>query len=173
MTETHRSKALSGNVAVITGGTQGLGEATARLFAERGAAGLVICGRNRERGKAIAEELSGTGCRTRYVEADLARVEDCQNVIAEADKTFGNLHALVNVAAVTDRGTILDTSPELFDRIFAINVRAPFFLMQYAAKIMRHNRTEGSIVNIPACRVTAVSRSCRLQHLERGTGDID
>lgn len=148
MTETHRSKALSGNVAVITGGTQGLGEATARLFAERGAAGLVICGRNRERGKAIAEELSGTGCRTRYVEADLARVEDCQNVIAEADKAFGNLHALVNVAAVTDRGTILDTSPELFDRIFAINVRAPFFLMQYAAKIMRRNRTEGSIVNI-------------------------
>jgi NAD(P)-dependent dehydrogenase (short-subunit alcohol dehydrogenase family) len=148
MTETHRSKTLSGNVAVITGGTQGLGEATARLFAERGAAGLIICGRNRERGKAIAEELTGTGCKTSYVEADLARSEDCGKVIAEADKTFGNVHALVNVAAVTDRGTILDTSPELFDRIFAINVRAPFFLMQYAAKIMRRNRTEGSIVNI-------------------------
>ena len=49
---------LAGKIAVITGGTQGLGETTARLFAERGAAGLVICGRNRERGQAVADDLS-------------------------------------------------------------------------------------------------------------------
>ena len=50
--------------------------------------------------------------------------------------------------AITDRGTIWDTSPELFDRMFAVNVRAPFFLMQEAAKIMRREKIEGSIVNI-------------------------
>jgi NAD(P)-dependent dehydrogenase (short-subunit alcohol dehydrogenase family) len=49
---------------------------------------------------------------------------------------------------MTDRGTIFDTSPELFDRMFAVNVRAPFFLMQDAAKIMRRERIEGAMVNI-------------------------
>jgi NAD(P)-dependent dehydrogenase (short-subunit alcohol dehydrogenase family) len=148
MAESDLSKQFAGNYAVVTGGTQGLGEAIARLFAERGAAGLVICGRNRERGEAVAAEIAAGGCAAHYVRADLERVEDCRTVIARADAAFGTLHALVNVAAVTDRGTILDTSPELFDRMFALNVRAPFFLMQDAAKIMRRERTEGAIVNI-------------------------
>jgi NAD(P)-dependent dehydrogenase (short-subunit alcohol dehydrogenase family) len=69
-------------------------------------------------------------------------------VIAEADSAFGKLHILVNAAAITDRGTILDTSPELFDRMFAINVRGPFFLMQDAAKLMRRDKIKGTIVNI-------------------------
>ncbi len=135
-------------VAVITGGTQGLGEAIARLFAQRGAAGLVICGRNEARGAKVAAELSGQGCDTRFVRADLSRVEDCRRIIAAADSAFGRLHVLVNAAGMTDRGTLLDTSPELFDAMFAVNVRAPFFLMQDAAKLMRRDRIEGSIVNI-------------------------
>ena len=80
--------------------------------------------------------------------ADLAKVEDARKVVAEADKAFGRVDALVNVAAITDRGTIWDTSPELFDRMFAVNVRAPFFLMQEAAKLMRRNKSQGTIVNI-------------------------
>ncbi|HSR72608.1 MAG TPA: oxidoreductase, partial [Kiloniellales bacterium] len=139
---------LAGRVAVVTGGTQGLGEAIARLFAARGAAGLVICGRNAARGNAIAEELSAAGCPTRYQQADLARVEDCRAVVAAADSAFGKVHALVNAAAITDRGTILDTTPELFDRMMAINLRAPFFLMQDAAKLMRREGIAGTVVNI-------------------------
>jgi NAD(P)-dependent dehydrogenase (short-subunit alcohol dehydrogenase family) len=148
MPGTDPSTQFKGKHAVVTGGTQGLGEATARLFAERGAAGLVICGRNRERGRAVAADLAKAGCPTRFVEADLARVEDCRKVVAEAAAAFGGLDALVNAAAITDRGTILDTSPELFDRMFAINVRAPFFLMQDAAKLMRRGRAGGAIVNV-------------------------
>ncbi len=139
---------MQGRIAVITGGTQGLGEAVARLFASRGAAGLVICGRDAGRGEKVAAELTASGCRTVFVQADLARVEDCRRVIRRADEEFGTLHALVNAAALTDRGTILDTSPELFDRMFAVNVRAPFFLIQDAAKLMRRQRVAGSIVNI-------------------------
>src|SRR5690606_25947407 len=56
--------------------------------------------------------------------------------------------ALVNAAGITDRGTIFDTSPELFDRMFAVNVRSPFFLLQEAAKIMRRERIAGAMVNI-------------------------
>jgi NAD(P)-dependent dehydrogenase (short-subunit alcohol dehydrogenase family) len=139
---------LSGKIAVVTGGTQGLGEAVARLFAARGAAGLVICGRNAGRGAEVAESLSAQGCATHFVPADLADVAACRRVIAAADAAFGRLHVLVNAAAITDRGTILDTSPALFDRMFAVNVRAPFFLMQDAAKLMRRERIAGSIVNI-------------------------
>jgi NAD(P)-dependent dehydrogenase (short-subunit alcohol dehydrogenase family) len=139
---------FAGQYAVITGGTQGMGEAVARLLARRGAAGLVICGRNRAKGEKIAAELGKGGCKTVYVEADLANIEDCRKIIATADKAWGKLHVLVNCAGLTDRGTILDTSPELFDRMFAINVRAPFFLMQDAIKIMRRERIAGAIVNL-------------------------
>ncbi len=142
------SKQFAGQYAVVTGGTQGLGEAAARLFAKRGAAGLVICGRNKEKGEAVARDLARAGCAAQFVEADLAKIEDCRKVIAAADKAFGKLHVLVNAAGLTDRGTILDTSPELFDRIFAVNVRAPFFLMQDAAKIMRREGIAGAMVNV-------------------------
>ncbi|MEO8667335.1 MAG: SDR family oxidoreductase [Bauldia sp.] len=141
-------KQFAGKVVIVTGGTQGLGEATARLFAARGAAGLAIVGRNARRGKAIAAELTKAGTKTRYVQADLAIIEDVRKIVAEVDKAFGRVDVLVNVAGVSDRGTILDTSPELFDRLFAINVRAPFFLIQDAARVMRREKTAGSIVNI-------------------------
>jgi len=140
---------FDGKVAVVTGGTQGLGAATAVVFAERGAKGIVICGRNAEKGAAQATSIrQATGCEVLYVRADLESVEDCRAVIAAADKHFGRVDVLVNAGAITDRGTILDTSPALFDRMFAINVRAPFFLMRDAVALMRRDEVEGSIVNV-------------------------
>ncbi len=142
-------KQLERKIAVITGGTQGLGAATARLFAERGASGIVICGRSREKGEAKAGEIQqASDAKVVFVAADLGKVEDCRAVIARADDAFGHIDILVNAAGVTDRGTILDTSPDLFDQVFAVNIRAPFFLMQDAIKIMRREKTEGAIVNI-------------------------
>ena len=142
------TRQLGGKVAVVTGGTQGLGEAIARLFAARGAAGLVICGRQSDKGEAVAADLTAQGCRTVFVRADLARVDDARAVVAAAERAFGRVDALVNAAGITDRGTIFDTSPELFDRMVAVNLRAPFFLMQEAAKLMRRERVEGAMVNI-------------------------
>ena len=139
---------LQGKIAVVTGGTQGLGETIARRFDEEGAAGLVICGRNAARGAAVAADINAKGTPTRFVQADLEHVADCRRVIAEADAAFGRMDILINAAAITDRGTILDTSPELFDQMFAVNTRAPFFLMQDAAKLMRREKAEGTIVNI-------------------------
>lgn len=135
-------------VVVVTGGTQGLGAATARLLAQRGAEGLIICGRNNEKGEAQSRELDKLGARSLYVPADLGKVEDCQNLIAEADRAFGRIDSLVNVAGMTNRGTILDTSPELFDQLFAVNTRAPFFLMQEAIRLFRRDGIAGTIVNI-------------------------
>ncbi|HEY5204894.1 MAG TPA: SDR family oxidoreductase [Roseiarcus sp.] len=139
---------LSGKVAIVTGGTQGLGEAIARLFAERGAAGLVICGRNAKGGERVASELSTADCPTVFVQADLAKVADCRKVVAKADERFGRVDALVNAAALTDRGNIFDTTEERYNEIFDVNVRAPFFLIQETVRIMRRETIAGSIVNI-------------------------
>ena len=142
------AQGMQGKVAVVTGGTQGLGETIARHFAAAGAAGLVICGRNVTRGEQVAADITATGTPTHFVQAELGEVADCRRVIAEADRVFGRLNCLVNAGAITDRGTILDTTPDLFDRMFAVNTRAPFFLMQDAAKLMRRDKIAGTVVNI-------------------------
>jgi NAD(P)-dependent dehydrogenase (short-subunit alcohol dehydrogenase family) len=139
---------MDGKIAVITGSTQGLGEAIAHLFVERGCAGLVICGRNAERGAKVKADLEAKGAKVVFVQADLAKIEDVRTVIAACDKAFGKIDALVNAAGLTDRGTIWDTTPEFFDQMFAINVKAPFFLMQDALHLMKKSKTRGSIVNI-------------------------
>ncbi len=139
---------LEGKVAVVTGGSQGLGEAIAREFVARGLKGLIISGRNADRGAAVARDLEAQGCRTEFVTADLASAEDTATIMAACDRLFGRVDILVNAAGDTDRGTIFDTSLELYDRMMAVNLRAPFFLIQDAAKIMRREKIEGSIVNI-------------------------
>ncbi len=143
------TSSFQSKVAIVTGGTQGLGAEIALLLAKRGAQALVICGRNQANGLAQAQKISDdTGVSTHFVQADLVSVEDCRRVVAEANSRFGKIDILVNAAGITDRGNILDTSPELFDRLFAVNVRAPFFLMQEVVKVMRRQNIEGCIVNI-------------------------
>jgi NAD(P)-dependent dehydrogenase (short-subunit alcohol dehydrogenase family) len=136
-------------VAIVTGSTQGLGEAIARRLVDEGLiGGLVICGRNAANGERLAREFGARGCRTEFVRADLARVEECRSVTDAARRVFDRIDFLVNSAATSERGTILDTTPELFDRIMAINVRAPFFLMQGAIQTMIDRGIAGSILNI-------------------------
>lgn len=139
---------LDGKVAVITGGTQGLGEAIAHLFARRGASGLVIAGRHAGRGKAVRAALDGEGTPTVFVQADLCDLHAARTIIKVADRRFGRVDVLVNAAGLTDRGSILDTTPERYDELFNVNLKAPFFLIQDAAKIMVRERIEGSIINI-------------------------
>ncbi len=144
----HGPAGLNGKVAIITGGTQGLGEAIARLFAERGAAGLVICGRNAGNGEKVAASISASGCKTVFVQADLSKIAEARNVIAAADKAFGRVDVLVNAAGLTDRGNIFDTTEDRYDEIFAVNVKAPFFMIQDTVRIMKREKIQGAIVNI-------------------------
>ncbi len=143
-----KSLSLEGKVAIVTGSTQGLGEAIAHIFADRGASGLVVTGRNAARGESVRKALEAKKAKTVFVEADLAAVDAPERIVAAADKAFGRVDILVNSAGITDRGSIWDTKPELFDAMFAVNVRAPFFLMQHSLRIMKREKIEGSIVNI-------------------------
>ncbi len=147
MTESSSAQ-FAGKIAVVTGGAQGLGEATARLLAARGAAGIVITDRQVDKGEAVARSLNEAGTKALFVPADLASPEEVARIIPAADAAFGRVDVLANIAGLTDRGTIVDTDLALFDKMFAINVRAPFFLMQDAIRVMQRERTEGTIVNI-------------------------
>ena len=139
---------LTGKVAIVTGGSQGLGEAVAREFQARGIASLLLTGRNRERGEAVARDLRNAGCDVRFHAADLSDLDQVKSIVPAAEAAFGRLDILVNAAGDTDRGSILETTPELYERIMAVNLRAPFFLIQGAAELMCRLRIEGAIVNI-------------------------
>jgi len=142
------SRRMEGKVAVVTGSTQGLGEAIARQFVMEGAAGIVVTGRNADRGAAVVRSLSQAGTKAVFVAADLAEVGAPRKILEAADQQFGRVDSLVNAAAVTDRGTVLDTTPELYDFIMSVNVRAPFFLLQEAVRLMRRGGIHGTVVNI-------------------------
>ncbi len=139
---------LSGKIIIVTGGTQGLGEAIARHLVEQGAGGMVICGRNRANGQRVSGALEAAGCPTLYVAADLSKEADCREMVRACDDRFGRVDGLVNVAGDTRRGTLEDSSVALWDHQFAVNARAPFILMQEAVRIMKREKIAGSIVNI-------------------------
>lgn len=139
---------FAGKIAAITGGTQGIGEATARLLAARGAAGIAVCGRNWERGEQIARDISGTGCPTEFVQADLSRLDDARSFIDSVETSFGRLDVLINCAAATDRGTLESTTEEIWDALFTLNVKSQFFLIQRAVEVMRRHGIAGAIANI-------------------------
>ena len=140
---------IDGKVAVITGAKQGLGAAIAQLFAEAGAAGLVIVDLDLQQGRAKAAEINAaTGVPVEMVQADLGDIQQVRQVMPQTDKRFGRVDILVNAAASTARGNLLNSTPEFFDHMFAVNVRAPFFLMQDAVKLMEREHARGTIVNI-------------------------
>ena len=123
-------------IIVVTGSTQGSGAETAKLLAIRGAKGITICGRNVNKGKKVKKEIESLGAKCLYIKADLENLKDCKKIISQTDKKFGTINSLINCAAYTGRGTILSTTPKEFERMFDVNTRAPFFLMQEAIKIM-------------------------------------
>lgn len=136
------------SVTIINGGSQGLGEAIARRLAATGSEGLVLAGRSASRGNALAEELSGLGTPTVFVEADMEDPAAPRTIVATCRERFGRVHGLVNVAAYTYRSTILSETPEEWDRMMTINTKAPFFLIQEAVRLMIESGEGGSIVNI-------------------------
>jgi NAD(P)-dependent dehydrogenase (short-subunit alcohol dehydrogenase family) len=141
-------KLLEGRRYIVTGGTQGLGREIALHLAAEGAAAVTICGRNQDNGREAAAEVSGTGCSCEYVPADLFYEKDCRNVVAQAIKSFGGIDGLVNAAGLTNRGTIEDTTVELWDLLLNVNARAPFILIQDVVRSMKEQKTHGSIVNV-------------------------
>lgn len=148
------SLSVVGRVFTITGGTQGLGLSIARYLANQGAAGLVLVSRSREKGEKACQEIQSShpDCVVKFVGADLSKAEDAMKVASEASKAMsdvGPISGLVNAAATTERGNLLNTTPESFDWQMAVNVRSPFLVTQGIAKQMIEQKVQGgSVVNI-------------------------
>ena len=137
---------LQDRVAVITGSGAGMGEGMARLFAAEGGL-LVISGRDENKGRAVAASIIQSGGRAIYQRADVSVEADCRALIDATVKQYDRIDVLVNNVGLSTRGTIEDTTVELWDRLFATNVRSAFICMQQAVKYMKTQR-RGSIINI-------------------------
>jgi len=133
---------LQGKTVLVTGGTSGIGEATARAYAAAGA-DVVITGRDEQRGREIVQSLTQDGAQARFVRADLERLEDVQRLAKEVQR----VDVLVNNAGIFPFGPTHEVDSDLFDETFALNVKAPFFLTGAFAPRMAANGG-GAIVNI-------------------------
>jgi NAD(P)-dependent dehydrogenase (short-subunit alcohol dehydrogenase family) len=137
---------MTDKIAVIAGGTPEVAEATARLLATRGAAGLMVCGRGAERGQALAAIISAAGCPTHFLPVDLARAQDCAAVITEADLVFGRIDVLIVGAGEVPYLPLEETTPDKLDQLLAAKVRAPFLLLQAAASLMQRTGVQGILI---------------------------
>lgn len=142
-----RPNLLQDKVVLISGGTQGLGAGIARAAARDGAV-VAVTGRRREPGDALVSELQSAGAKALFVPTDIADVAQGQASVAAVISEYGRVDCLVNAAGLTSRGTLLDTTPELFDAHIAVNLRGPFFVMQAVAADMLARKSPGTIVNV-------------------------
>ncbi|MFK0686735.1 SDR family oxidoreductase [Mesorhizobium sp. IMUNJ 23033] len=134
--------------AIVTGGAQGIGFAVAEALADEGCRALALIGRSQEKGDKAVASLKKAGVDAIFISADVAKVADCKRAVDTAIAHFGTVNALVNAAATSARGSLVETSEELFDAIFATNVRGPFFLMQGLVAHLLERKAPGSIVNV-------------------------
>jgi NAD(P)-dependent dehydrogenase (short-subunit alcohol dehydrogenase family) len=143
---------LRDKVVLVVGGTVGLGAGIARAAAREGAT-VVVTGRRAERGEAMVAELTAngrpeTGASAAYVQGDVADPGAATAMVEATVERFGRVDCLVNCAGLTTRGTLVDTTPDLFDEHIAVNLRGPFFTMQAAVRDMVRRGEPGTIVNI-------------------------
>ena len=161
---------MHGKVLLLSGASRGVGECVARLAVDRGAAGLALVGRDTKTGEALAKELTSLGTKTIFISADLAKPDEPARIVEIVDKTFGVVHGLLNSAAETSRGSVWNTTPEMFDSMMSVNVRAPFMLIQGCAKIMKREGVAGAVVNIGS--VTGYGGDVNLTHYAISKGAL-
>jgi 3-oxoacyl-[acyl-carrier protein] reductase len=140
---------LNGKVALIVGGTRGIGAAISRRMAADGAAVAMIHLSRADEAAALAAELQAAGTQALALRADVADPAALSEAIDAAVSRFGRLDILVNNAGLALTGPLEDYPDDAFDRIFAVNVRAPFLAARKAAAIMGEGGriiTIGSIV---------------------------
>ncbi len=134
--------------ALVTGGSQGLGLAIARELISQGCRSIVIAARDPEKGEAIVRTLSKSGADVRFVPVDLGNVGSVRAMVQTAADIMGKVTAFANAAALTDRGSILNTTPDEWDRMFAVNAKGPFFAIQEIANRAIEAGHPAQIVNI-------------------------
>ena len=138
---------LTGKVAVVTGGTRGIGLAVAAWMLEHGAS-VVISGRDAERLNIAVKELARDGALAAGLVADAGRREDAERLVDVARERFGRLDVLVNNAGITRDGLVIRMKDDDWDRVLETNLKGAFLMTRAASKAMVRAKTGGRIINI-------------------------
>jgi len=139
-------KPLAGRVVIITGGTRGIGLASARLLAEDGAS-VVVSGRDAGRLEAVTRELEVAGKAILSVAADVAKREDADRLVEAAREGFGRIDVLVNNAGMTRDQLLVRMKDDDWDQVLDTNLRGVFLMTRAVGKVMMRQRS-GRIINI-------------------------
>lgn len=137
---------FKGKVAMVTGGTTGIGFSTAMMLA-RGGARVVIAGRGQNKGAGAIEQLTRIEPKSIFIPGDVSKISDCRRLIQETVSRLGQLDILVNSAGVYVGGPIESVSEEEYHQVMDINVKGTFFMCQMALPEMRKSGG-GAIVNV-------------------------
>lgn len=138
---------LNGKIAIITGGNSGIGRATAELFCKEGAK-VVIASRRKENNQKTVDEITAQGGEIMAVQADVSKMEDCQNIIDETINKYGHIDILVNNAGIGDRHMPINLCAEdWYEKVCMIDQFSIFYMTKYTLKHME-TVGEGSIVNV-------------------------
>jgi NAD(P)-dependent dehydrogenase (short-subunit alcohol dehydrogenase family) len=136
---------LEGKVALITGGTSGIGSATAALFAREGAA-VALTGRNRERGEQVASDISGDGGTAVFIQADVRLADDCRRSVELTLERFGRIDVLFNNAGVFHPKSVPDCTEQEWDETIDSSLKGAFLMSKYALPSMIA-RGSGAIIH--------------------------
>jgi 3-oxoacyl-[acyl-carrier protein] reductase len=139
-------KPLAGRIAVVTGGTRGIGLAIARALAEDGAS-VVVSGRDAARLESAVTELEGLGAAAVGVAADQSKREDCERLVDAAKERFGRIDVLVNNAGITRDQLLVRMKDDEWDQVMDTNLRGVFLMTRAVARSMMRQKS-GRIVNI-------------------------
>ena len=145
------SLSLAGKVAIVSGGSRGIGKAIALMFAEAGA-DVVVCSRNLDgRLESVAEEIRGLGRRSLAVSADIARPAEVDNLVQRTMAEFGAIDILVNNAGTTVITPVVEHREEDWDKVMDTNLKGYFLCSRLVGRIMI-DRKRGNIINIASLR---------------------
>jgi len=139
---------LDGKVAIITGAAMGMGEATARLFAEAGAR-VVVADFNEEKGRAVVDDIIATGAEALFVKVDISQSAQVEAMVAATVERFGRLDVAINNAALTpDDKPVAEFDEAYWDRLMSVDLKGTALSMKYELRQLIAQGGGGSIVNI-------------------------
>jgi len=138
---------LAGRVALVTGGSSGIGKAVAERFAAEGAAVAVMASSSLAKARAVADDIRARGGRAEPCVADLSRAADISRVVGEVEAVLGPVDILVNSAGLYLTTPMGETDEQALDRMIQVNLKAPFLLIQAVVPGMKA-RGRGRIINI-------------------------